>query len=65
MRERYLILILLMLGLTVAFVMLTSESLRKNMDQIHRMDEQIKTSQEKLNSARIMDQELSQFAMII
>ncbi|HCM15552.1 MAG TPA: hypothetical protein DHW79_06365 [Candidatus Cloacimonas sp.] len=65
MRQHYLILILIMLGLTVAFVMLGSESLNKDLGRIQTLDSQIKTSQEKLNSARIMDQELSQFAMII
>jgi Tfp pilus assembly protein PilO len=45
--------------------MLSSETLNKNIAQVQNLDSQIKSSQEKLNSARIMDQELSQFAMII
>jgi Tfp pilus assembly protein PilO len=65
MKERYLILILIMLGAAVAFYMLSAESLESNIAQINNLDNQIKVSQEKLNSARILDQELSQFAMII
>lgn len=65
MRERYLILIIIMLGASVAFYMLTADTLAKNLSRIESIDQEIKVNQEKLNSARIMDQELSQFAMII
>ncbi|MCB5295807.1 MAG: type 4a pilus biogenesis protein PilO [Candidatus Cloacimonadaceae bacterium] len=65
MKERYLILILIMIGAAVAFYMLASDSLEKNLAHIENLDNRIKVSQEKLNSARILDQELSQFAMII
>lgn len=65
MKERYLILILIMLGASVAFYMLSADTLEKNLAQINNLDNRIKVSQEKLNSARILDQELSQFAMII
>lgn len=65
MRERYFVLILVMLVATVVFFMLSARSLDQNMRQMRNLDESIKTAQEKLNSARIMDQELSQFARII
>ena len=65
MRERYLAFILVMLVAPVAFFMLSSRSLDQNLRQIRNLDEQIKTAQEQLNSARILDQELSQFARII
>ncbi len=65
MRDRYLILILVMLVATVAFIMLTASTLDGNLRKISDHDERIKTTQEQLNSARIMDQELSQFARII
>jgi Tfp pilus assembly protein PilO len=65
MRDRYLVFILVMLVATVAFFMLSASSLDENLRQIRSLDEQIKTSQEQLNSARILDQELSQFARII
>lgn len=65
MRDKYLIFIILMLVMTIAFFMLTADTLDKNLRQIDQLDDQIKTTQEQLNSARIMDQELSQFARII
>lgn len=65
MRDKYLILILIMLVATVVFVMLSARSLDQNLREVRNLDEQIKTSQEQLNSARIFDQELSQFARII
>ncbi len=65
MREKYLVLILVMLAATVAFVMLSGRSLDKNLREVRSLDERIKTSQEQLNSARLLDQELSQFARII
>ena len=65
MREKYLVLILVMLAATVAFVMLSGRSLDKNLLEVRSLDERIKTSQEQLNSARLLDQELSQFARII
>jgi Tfp pilus assembly protein PilO len=65
MRDKYLAFIILMLVATVAFIMLSANSLDKNLGEIRRLDDRIKTTQEQLNSARIMDQELSQFARII
>lgn len=65
MREKYFALIIVMLAATVAFILLTTRSLDANMRSIRNMDDRIKTTQEQLNSARIMDQELSQFARII
>ncbi len=65
MRERYLAFILIMLLLVVVFFMLSANSLNSNLKEISNLDERIKTSQEQLNSARILDQELSQFTRII
>ena len=65
MKERYYALIIVMLAATVIFIMLTTRSLDANMNNIRNLDDRIKTTQEQLNSARIMDQELSQFARII
>ena len=65
MRERYTIFVLLMVLIAVAFFTLTSRSMEAKMQKVSDLDNKIKTSQEKLNSARIMDQELSQFALII
>lgn len=65
MKERYLILIVIMLAAGAIFILFTNKSLTTNLDQIHRLDNEIKVAQEKLNSARIMEQELQQFAMVI
>ncbi|MCB5271450.1 MAG: type 4a pilus biogenesis protein PilO [Candidatus Cloacimonetes bacterium] len=65
MREKYFALIIVMLAATVAFILLTTRTLDANMREIRNLDDRIKTTQEQLNSARIMDQELSQFARII
>jgi len=65
MKERYSILVLLIVLIGVVFFMLTANSVHKARTQIEELDSKIKTAQEKLNSARIMDQQLSQFALII
>ncbi|GAB1469107.1 hypothetical protein MASR2M64_18870 [Candidatus Cloacimonadota bacterium] len=65
MREKYLIFVLLMLVMSVAFFMVTSNNVRQNAGKIKEYDAKIKTAQEQLNSARILDQQLSQFALII
>ena len=54
-----------MVLVAVGFFTLSANSLDKHLKEIRQVDEKIKVSQEKLNSARIMDQELSQFALII
>ncbi len=65
MREKYIIFVLMMIVLSVVFFMLTSSNVKHNIDKIEQLDSKIKTAQEQLNSARIMDQQLSQFALII
>ncbi|MDD2228392.1 MAG: type 4a pilus biogenesis protein PilO [Candidatus Cloacimonetes bacterium] len=65
MREKYLIFVLLMLVMAVAFYMVTSNNVKQNTDRIKEYDAKIKTAQEQLNSARILDEQLSQFALII
>ncbi|HNV61710.1 MAG: type 4a pilus biogenesis protein PilO [Candidatus Cloacimonadota bacterium] len=65
MRERYLIFILCILLITILFFMFTINSVTAKQHKIKELDRKIKTAQEKLNSARIMDQQLSQFSRII
>jgi Tfp pilus assembly protein PilO len=65
MREKYLIFLLLMLLLAVGFFVITNNSVKQSQAKIKEYDSKIKVAQEKLNSARIMDQQLSQFALII
>lgn len=65
MREKYIVFILLMVLITVLMYSSSVNSLNKGMKSVKNYDNQIKESQEKLNSARIMDEQLSQFALII
>jgi len=65
MRERYLILILLIILSSVIFLTISANSLNSNLQKIKDYDKRIKTAQEKLNSAKILDEQLSQFALII
>ncbi|HOH47119.1 MAG TPA: type 4a pilus biogenesis protein PilO [Candidatus Cloacimonadota bacterium] len=65
MKEKYLVFILIMILFTVLFFTVSSNMLASNLKQIRRYDTQIKTAQEKLNSSRIMEEQLSQFALII
>ncbi|MDD4309476.1 MAG: type 4a pilus biogenesis protein PilO [Candidatus Cloacimonetes bacterium] len=65
MRDKYLIIVLLIILVGVAFFMLAATSVSHTKDKIKQLDSQIKTAQEQLNSARIMDQQLERFAMII
>lgn len=65
MREKYIVLILVIILVAIGFFMLASNMVRKNTDEVRELDNKIKVSQEKLNSARILDEQLSQFALII
>lgn len=65
MKEKYLAFILVMVLLTVLFFTLAANTMTGNLKRISEYDSKIKTAQEKLNSARIMDEQLSQFSMII
>jgi len=65
MREKYIVFILVMVLITIGFFMLSASTLKSNLTQIDRYDARIKNTQEKLNSARIMDEQLSQFSLII
>ena len=65
MREKYLIFILCILLVTILFFVFTVNSINVNRNKIRTLDNKIKTAQEQLNSARIMNQQLSQFARII
>lgn len=65
MRDKYMILVLLIVLIGVAFFTLSANSIKSNKAKIEQLDDKIKTAQEQLNSARIMDEQLSQFALII
>ncbi len=65
MRQHYLMFTLFMILVAVLFFMVSSALIGKKIAQVTSYDKKIKVAQEKLNSAKIMDQQLSQFAMII
>ena len=65
MKERYMIFVVLMILFGVLFFMLTANPVKQSRARIEELDTKIKAAQEQLNSARIMDQQLSQFSLII
>jgi len=65
MREKYIVLVLLMILIGVLFFMLSSRMIDKKTKQITDYDNKIKTAQEKLNSAKILDQKFKKFSIII
>ncbi|MBW6514289.1 MAG: type 4a pilus biogenesis protein PilO [Candidatus Syntrophosphaera sp.] len=65
MKEKYLILILVMILITVLFFWIASNSITKNVAEINKYDRNIKSTLEKLNSALIMDEQLREFSQII
>jgi Tfp pilus assembly protein PilO len=65
MREKYIAFLLIMVLVTIGFFALSASSYRNNIKQIDSYDAKIKNAQEKLNSARILDEQLSQFSLII
>lgn len=65
MREKYIVFILLMVLIAVLFYTASSSNLNSSIRKINEYDNKIKVAQEKLNSARIMDEQLSQFSLII
>jgi Tfp pilus assembly protein PilO len=65
MKQKYLIMSLVMILLAVIFFMVSGSLIGKKVTQASELDNKIKSAQEKLNSAKIMNQQLSQFALII
>ncbi len=65
MKQKYLILTLLMVLIGVLFFMISSSLIGKKVTEIEQLDNKIKNAQEKLNSTKVMDQQLSQFSLII
>ncbi|MBM4403173.1 MAG: hypothetical protein FJ042_02115 [Candidatus Cloacimonetes bacterium] len=65
MREKYLVLILLMILSAVIFFTVTERIIDGKINKINDYDNRIKIAQEKLNSAQIQDQQLRQFEIII
>ena len=65
MKQHYLIFTLVIILIAVIFFTVSGSLIGKKATDITQLDKKIKAAQEKLNSARIMDQQLSQFSRII
>jgi Tfp pilus assembly protein PilO len=65
MKEKYLLFIVGMILVTILFFWIANTNLKKNSTEIERYDKNIKTTLEKLNSAMLMDAQLSQFKEIL
>ncbi len=65
MKEKYLAFILAMILISILFFWLGANTLKNSEKEVKSYDNKIKQTLEKLNSAMIMDQQLSQFTEII
>jgi Tfp pilus assembly protein PilO len=65
MRKQYIIFLLIIIVVSVAFFIVSGSMINSNIKKINDVDKKIKKAQEKLNSAKIMNEQLSQFTMII
>jgi Tfp pilus assembly protein PilO len=65
MKQKYLIFSVAMVIIAILFFVLSSSMIGGKVTKINELDGKIKVAQEKLNSAKVMDQELSQFSLII
>ncbi len=65
MKQHYIIFTLVIVLIAVLFFVISGSMISKKLASVTQLDKKIKIAQEKLNSARIMDQQLSQFSRII
>jgi Tfp pilus assembly protein PilO len=65
MKQKYLIFSLAMVLVAVLFFVISGSMIGGKVSKIDDLDNKIKIAQEKLNSAKVMDQQLSQFSIII
>lgn len=65
MKQKYTIFSAVMVLVAVLFFMISGSMIGKKVAKIDSLDKKIKIAQEKLNSAKVMDQQLSQFSLII
>ncbi len=65
MRKQYIIFLLVIALLSVSFFVISGSMINSKVRKIASVDKKIKKAQERLNSAKIMNEQLSQFTMII
>ncbi|MCF7858889.1 MAG: type 4a pilus biogenesis protein PilO [Candidatus Cloacimonetes bacterium] len=65
MKQRYLLLLFVMILATICFFYFSSSSINAKISKIHRYDEAIKKEQEKLNSAKVLNDQLKEVSKVI
>lgn len=65
MRQHYLILLAIMILVSLLFFRFSSLIISNKLDSIDRYDERIKVEQEKLNSAKVLNEQLRQVSRVI
>lgn len=65
MKQKYLILLLIVAVVSFLLLFTSNSMINANIKKIDKIDKKIKTNQEKLNSAKVLNQELSQVSKII
>ena len=65
MREKYLILLGAIVLVTIAFFYSANVIINEKLLQVRRADRDIRRAQERLNSAKVMDEQLSQVSRVI
>jgi archaellum biogenesis ATPase FlaH len=65
MKQKYFIFAAAMVLVAIIFFVISGSMIRAKVSKIESLDNKIKIAQEKLNSAKVMDQQLSQFSIII
>jgi Tfp pilus assembly protein PilO len=64
-KQKYFIFAAIMVLVAVMFFVISGSMISAKANKIDALDKKIKIAQEKLNSAKVMDQQLSQFSIII
>lgn len=65
MKEKYIILIGSILVIGIIFFLTSTNMINDKLDRIQRIDRVIRRDQERLNSAKVMDEQLSQVSRVI
>jgi len=65
MKNKYLILMLAIFVVGFLFFYTTANMINNNLDRIQRIDRRIRVTQEQLNSAKVLNEELSEVAIVI
>jgi len=65
MKQHYLILLAFMIIVVPLFLRFSSQIIADKIDRIDKYDEEIKVEQEKLNSAKVLNDQLSQVSRVI